>query len=321
MDFTTGPAGGPCGATFSDTTGTTQIKSLTCGGLNIGGGGSTVAEGPTPDGSASRFTTSCTGSSCTLGGFSTAPAANSTQPDCTTTGCNFGTPLPVPNGGLSTCVANTFASAASGTLDMSTGVSSTNVALNSNVVVTGNATQPCPVCRSGSVSGPACAGTPASPCTGMCEGSGNQGSACTSTNSHGLSRDCPQPAGSTCYKGSNNGGACTSNSQCPGGVCGIFVGTLSVNLSPLTTGTAQASNASGMFCPSQSSAGCFGSGSCELIRESGAPAGPMTVGAPATTTIASTFCIPASGNLLIDGAAALPGPGAISLPGTATLVP
>src|SRR6185369_10642658 len=70
LDFTTGLAGGTCGNTFSDVSGTTVIKNLTCGGLSLGGGKSTVPEGPTPDGSTSRFNADCTGNTCTLGAFS-----------------------------------------------------------------------------------------------------------------------------------------------------------------------------------------------------------------------------------------------------------
>src|SRR5262249_7447214 len=73
------------------------IKSLTCAGLSIGAGASLIPEGPTPDGSQSRFSLSCTGASCDIGPTSTAPAVNSADPDCTTTGCDFGTPLPIPN--------------------------------------------------------------------------------------------------------------------------------------------------------------------------------------------------------------------------------
>jgi hypothetical protein len=36
-------------------------------------------------------------------------------------------------------------------------------------------------------------------------------------------------------------------------------------------------------------------------------------------TLASTFCIPATGNGAVDGTADLPGPGAVSLPGTFSL--
>jgi hypothetical protein len=36
-------------------------------------------------------------------------------------------------------------------------------------------------------------------------------------------------------------------------------------------------------------------------------------------TVGSTFCIPMTGNGLVDASAALPGPGAVSLPGTFTV--
>jgi len=324
LDFTTRPAGGVCGHTYSDTAGTAVLKNLTCGGLSLGAGGSTVPEGPTPDGSTSRFTADCVGTTCTLG----ATTASGPSFDCTDAGCKFGAPLPIVNGSLSTCVQNTFAAPATGTLDTATGAASTNVSLDSNTVVTGVSAQPCPICRSGSVSGPACAGTPGSPCTGVCEGSPNQGSPCVSTNSQGLSRDCPLPAsgpaGNRCYKGTNNNGACTSSSQCPGGgVCAVFVGQIGVNLTPLATSTRELSSSTGLFCPSQASAGCFtnpNSSSCRLIRETGVPSGPITPNVAATATLASTFCVPATGNLLIDGAASLPGPGAITLPGTVLLL-
>jgi hypothetical protein len=37
---------------------------------------------------------------------------------------------------------------------------------------------------------------------------------------------------------------------------------------------------------------------------------------PAPVTLASVFCIPSTNNGLVDGTANLPGPGAVSLPGT-----
>src|SRR5262249_10204493 len=109
LEFTTGTPGGTCGNTQDGSA--ALIKNLTCGGPTIGGGSSIVPEGPTPDGSSSLFALSCTGSSCMIGPTSTAPPVNSTAPDCTTTGCNFGTPLPIPNPALpllTTCVLNTW---------------------------------------------------------------------------------------------------------------------------------------------------------------------------------------------------------------------
>src|SRR5262245_10028788 len=98
----------------------------------------------------SRF--SCTGSSCTIGPTSIAPPVNSTAPDCTDVGCNFGTPLPIPNPMIPTislCVLNTWKAPASGTLDLTTGASSTAVPLISDFYLTGNLTQPTSVMRRG----------------------------------------------------------------------------------------------------------------------------------------------------------------------------
>ena len=90
LEFTNGAPGGPCGTAVDGSS--AVVKTLTCGGLNLGGGASIVGEGPTPDGSRSRFTLDCTVSPCNIGAFTTAPATGSTDPDCSTTGCNFGTP-------------------------------------------------------------------------------------------------------------------------------------------------------------------------------------------------------------------------------------
>src|SRR5262249_18599832 len=117
-----------------------------------------------------------------------------------------------------------------------------------------NATQPCPICAV-SVGGAACAGSPGSPCAGVCDGGANQGGACQSTNGNGLSNDCPAPTAvmftNRCYRWSNNEGVCTRSAECPSGVCSQFGGDLTLLSSPLTTGTASLSNANGLFCPGQ----------------------------------------------------------------------
>jgi hypothetical protein len=310
LEFTTGVPGGTCGNTLDGSN--VLIKNLTCGGLNIGGGGSIVPEGPTPDGSTSRFALSCTGSSCTIGPTSTMPAVNSAEPDCTNVGCNFGTPLPIPNPtipNISLCVLNTWSSPAGGFLDLTSGTSSTNVALASDVYFTGNLTQPCPKCVAGT-----------------CDRGPRAGMACTTTSSTGVTRDCPTGGvGSVAMPcpGTPTGSGCAPDS-CPctpgGGQCcdGMHVGVIAVDLSPLTTGTASATNATGVFCPGQLAMhrGCFGSSACRTITETGAAAGPITTGTSADATLASVFCIPATGNGLVDAIADLPGPGAVSLPGT-----
>src|SRR5262245_24710626 len=138
LEFTTGTPGGTCGNTLDGSN--VLIRNLTCGGLNIGGGASIVPEGLSPDGATSLFALSCTGSSCTIGPTSIAPPVNSTAPDCTDVGCNFGTPLPIPNPMIPTiglCVLNTWGASASGTLDLTTGAAAMSVTLAFDEYLTG----------------------------------------------------------------------------------------------------------------------------------------------------------------------------------------
>jgi hypothetical protein len=300
LDFANGTPGGTCGSATNASN--TVVKSLTCGGLNIGGGVSTVPEGPTPDGSQSRFRLSCKdlNSVCSILPYTTPPAVNSADPDCSTKGCNFGTPLPIPNGALSTCVLDTFEEDASGTLDLTSGKSLTNVKLVSDTYLSVNPGQPCPKC-SGS-------GSPTSPGTGTCDRGPRAGMACTSTNSTGYTRDCPTGGTDATHPCTPGGGNC---------IDGSHIGPITVDLSPLTTDSPTKSDAGGLLCgPSQAHAGCFKQPTCVSITENGVAAGKVTLGVPAHATLASVFCIAATGNGIVDGAADLPGPGAVSLPGT-----
>jgi hypothetical protein len=296
LDFTVTTGGGQCGEARDGQNLTGNVTDvLSCGGLNLGGGsGNTVAEGITPSGTTNRFAiTGCVGNNCTLGGtaLNTATATR----DCSAAGCFFGTPLPIPNGGQTTCVVNTFASSASGTIDISTGIiTNLGISLNSDIRVTGASfvNQPCPICT--------VAGTPspANPMTGTCSRGARSGLACTTTNPQKLSKDCA--AGGT--DGS------------------ISAGIIAVNLTPLTTGERLVSNATGAFCPSQTTVGCFGSGACRSFRETGQAAGSLLpLGSPKAVKLASTFCIPSTSSALVNFAAKLPGPGALSLVGNLTL--
>ncbi len=119
----------------------------------------------------------------------------------------------------------------------------------------------------------------------------------------------------TCGPAHNQSCACATG----GGFCldGSHVGVIGVSLSPLETGTRSlTADVNGVFCPNQTTPGCFGSGACVTITENGVAAGPVAVGTPAAATLASAFCVPSTGNGSIDAVADLPGPGAISLPGT-----
>jgi hypothetical protein len=108
---------------------------------------------------------------------------------------------------------------------------------------------------------------------------------------------------------------------------GQFLATLDVTLGPLTGGTVMKAGAAGNFCPSppapaaQRTNGAFGKTNAQCIQESGSPAGNLSDGQPHASKLASVFCIPATGNVIIDPAADLPGPGAFSITGNARALP
>jgi hypothetical protein len=290
FDFLSTAGSGSCGNTFRDLAETTPLKTLICGNLSLGGGLSQVPDNTTPAGSTNRFSLNCNAQGqCTVGSVAAAGAGF----DCTNTGCRFGTPLPISNSGLSVCVENTYSQPASGTLDRNDGSATLNFQLNSRTILTGNPTQPCPICRIGTIAGNPCAGTPAAPCTGVCEGSPNQGSACVSTNPNGLTGSCPAPAALTgsnkCYRGTNNGVQCTLSGDCPGGSCAQFVGDIPISLNPLTTGTSSQSSATGTMCPNQATnqKGAFKSDICQTGANSGKP---CTAATAATACGAGIAC-------------------------------
>jgi hypothetical protein len=280
LNFTTGAAGGTCGESRTGGSAGTILNTLTCGGLNIGGGNSTVPEGPTPAGATTLFNASCSGGSCAITARTAAQTGSGNN--CSDTGCAFGPFLSIANGGLSTCVRNTFAAPGSGSITTPGGAFSGGVPLTSTVTVTGNAANPCPSCIAG-----ACDPSATVP-----------GGACTATNGAGDTHDCLP--------------------------VGVGLAPFPVSLVPIGTGTQ--SDTGPTFCPGQDATapglnGCFADPSCDYIEERGADASGISVGGGSVSgTLASVFCIPATGNGLIDGAADLPGPGATSLPGTLELL-
>jgi len=309
--FTTGNPTGTCGSVRSGGTGGTVRKALGCGGLNVGGGNSTVAEGPTPAGAETQMNIAG-GPVYAVSGRTQAETGSSKT--CSDTACIFGPYLPIANSGTSTCVQNTFASPASGTLNGTTGAFTGSFPLSSTVYLTANAADPCPRCLGGSP-GVTNSGTCQAGWTSGVGPSLTEGDPCTPTDSAGDTYDCVPPAGAV-------------------------LPAFPVDLTPITTGTAFKFNAGGLFCPSQANSGAFGcsggatAGSPAIcpsgvaaplinyIDEVGSATGPVG-GAPTATTLASVFCIPSvSGGLgfLINGAANLPGPGATSLPGTLQLL-
>ena len=302
VDFTLGAGTGNCGTVAPGGIASGHLINpdgthLSCSGLAIGGGGSSVGEGLNPSGTTTRYGISgCAASVCTVQGV--ADAGLPAGVDGSKAGSLFGTPLPIPNlasPGLSTCVRNTFASDASGTINVATGVASLGVPLTTTTWVTGNVSQPCPKCV---VSGTP---SPTNPLTGTCDRGATTGGACTTVNPNGLTKNC-----------------------LPGGADGSFqLPAFSVDLTPLVTGSSNKASATGMFCPSQAQAGCFGGDAtkCNSITQTGSAAGALPLNTSKAVTLASVFCIPAANNALIDGAASLPGPGATTLVGAFKALP
>ena len=305
LDFTLAEPGDGCGQVSDG--GNAAIETLLCGGLDIGGGQSFTPGGLTPGGATSRFARACKASICAIGPTSTVPAGASADPDCTDVGCAFGMPLPIPNiftPPLTLCAQNTWSGPASGTLNLISGNATLNIPLAFDQYLTGNLAQPCPICSA--------TGTPGSPGTGTCDRGPRAGQPCTSTNPHGLTRDCPTGGADELHPCTPGGGQCLD---------GAHVGVMALKLAPLITGTETRTKASGLLCTGQTHPGCFGLGQCRSIVENGQSAGPITVGIPAPAKVAGVFCVAITGNGLIDSSADLPAPAAASLPGTFLALP
>jgi hypothetical protein len=204
--------------------------------------------------------------------------------------CYFGPPLPIvnpQNSQLSTCVQNVFQVDGGGFADPTSGELNLTVPLSSRVYLTGTtfgAAQPCPACVAGT-----------------CDGGPSQGMPCTGVGAPGSTHDC-LPFG---YQ---------------------YLAPLAVTLSPLSTGggTLPADGSispNGLFCPGQVTPGAFSETEVRKIVATGSPAAGGISTTPEAATISSAFCIPKTGNILIDGSANLPGPGQTSLAGEAVLLP
>jgi hypothetical protein len=173
--------------------------------------------------------TSLTGISSCVSGTNTLTLTNLTSGqtgsnrNCTSVGCLFGPPLPIPNSGstpTSVCVINVVATNATGSANCVTGVSSLNLPLSSVLYLDGDlfpnapGIQVCPVCNKTcsagtNLNGPCnvdadCPGAGAGSCAGTdkCHGGPSDGAACTpgssatlgTTNSFPTSQDCQPPA-------------------------------------------------------------------------------------------------------------------------------
>jgi hypothetical protein len=270
-----------------------------------------------------NLTTCTTDNDCPMTGPGNTVAAGSCvdKPNCL-----FGPPLPIENGPVSTCVVNTIGDTPGGSLNKTSGTAQVTLPLRSHTFIRPpNDVFPCPQCKK------------------TCAGGGNDGNNCDTDN------DCPSgtcTGANECTAGPRAGMACATTSvaatglttiDCPPSAAGgAYLPEFSVNLVKLTTGTSSKSNADGLFCPNQRTFSAFGGQNRNVrpdgdpntppikiveISESGSPAGDLSDNLAHTATLAAVFCIPETGNGLIDGAADLAGPGAVSLPGSVQILP
>src|SRR5207244_5740590 len=201
LRITTGRGSGNCGSYVTDT-GT--MVSLGCNKTYIGGGGSLVALFPTPvpdNGESLTKVSCCKGTSLTLANLTSSDTGSNRN--CTSTGCLFGPPLPIPNPisvPASTCVILTVAQNATGSARCDVGSVNLNIPLNSNNFLDGDL-------------------FPRTPTNSQCTGSGTD-TCCTGAGTGSCRFDNSQCTGSgtdTCCTGSVTG-SCTgcADSQCTG---------------------------------------------------------------------------------------------------------
>ena len=350
VSFLTADQPGDCGDLLSSTG--ALVTNLACSGLYTGGGGNSV---PLPfavpdQGFAINAITSCSGQTATLG--ATTSAQTGSNRNCTAPGCLFGAPLAVPNPGstpTSVCTVNSIGGTANGTLVCNTGATTLDLPLSSVLYLTGDTAtdpngtisgiQPCPVCLGGT--------------SGTCVGGPNNGDPCTpgtstlsGNPSYPTSHDCPPDpmfgigtlpiafsltSGSVVWSGTgatNDTGSTSSvQNRVFSGFCrdtdgtGAFAGS-----SPATAqecwrnGMAVGPACSGTFesCEQRNN-GAFGpnGGANRTIIAVGSASSILS--GSASATLVSIFTIPPTFDPTVDSAGDLPGPGAVSLPGTATL--
>jgi hypothetical protein len=218
LSFTTGIGSGNCGMVQTSTG--TVTKNLACSGLYTGGGGNTVPlPYAVPDmGSSLTGVGSCNAGALTLTNLTSAQTGSNRN--CTSVGCLFGPPLPIPNAGstpTSVCVVNVVATNAAGTANCNTGSTHLNLPLTSQLYLDGDlfpnapGIQVCPVCNKTcsagtNLNGPCnvdadCPGGGAGSCGGSnkCHGGPNDGNACAPADTginqgFPTSHDCPPPA-------------------------------------------------------------------------------------------------------------------------------
>ena len=189
------------------------------------------------------------------------------------------------------------------------------------------AIQPCPICN---------------PTTLKCNGGPNEGASCTPGSSavssaFPTSHDCPPPhvgaevggvpmpfslTTGTASKTSFSTGSGNSKSNIFCGLCKNPLGGFQNPPTPANGCTSDAQCTTPPFTScEQNLNGAFGHPDADTITEVGEAAGDLSDGAQHNSTLVSVFCISPFYDSMFDTNWGFPGPGAVSLPGTAQLLP
>jgi hypothetical protein len=299
-----------------------------------------------PNGKIDGCLTNCDSSTDTVCDFA-APTGKDTP-----TGATFGAPLPLLASNTPVCVVSRWAdNVIMGTADEATGDISLNVHLISEVYLT-DVSSVCPQCKngkcnSGANSGKAC--TVSAPQLPVFISQGN-------TAKYDLSADCPPslppsaslkidfvplttgqagtlqgPIPCNAKPGEPKGVQPPQPDSCAGSGCGAACTGLACVTKiddPVNPGTQVCVDSKGgvsqLCCNNNTSKPCFTLANNGVVNRAGHPDVPQPA-LPDTTypknmtkgVLASTFCIPSTGQSSIDIVTGLPGPGAIQLTGPA----
>jgi hypothetical protein len=183
--------------------------------------------------------------------------------------------------------------------------------------------QPCPICN---------------PITNRCNGGMDNGNACTPGSTQSVtgvfptSQDCRVSTtvklgdldvqlALTTGTSSDTAGASGTQQRVFCGFCRDADGTGAFQGPPAVSCASDANCAQPFEACEQRNQGAFGNGLATNISATGSAGGSLADFQAHPTTVVSVFCIPPVFNGIIDGQADLPGPGAISLPGSLQLTP
>ena len=336
FELTTGVGVGNCG-TATDLNGG-LFANLACNGIYFGGGGNAF---PLPALLPDQVKLALAISSCDSATerltLEAAPSSltGSTR-TCSTAGCSFGAPVAIPNAAstpTSSCVMLTVAQDASGTSSCD-GDATVSLPLSAEIFLTGDSEHDPGGTITGIQSCPLCSG-------GTCVGGANNGMACVPANStinagYPTSQDCPPdamnsigaiPLGATFTSGTARAegvatGLAGSKQRVFCGYCRDKDDTGGFQ-SPGQPCDADADCAQPFESCEQRNQGAFGpnGGAVKTISLTGAPAGCLADGGLHASTLVGGTCIEPTFNFTVDLAADLPGPGALSLQGSAQLAP